>query len=194
MKYFLAFVLCVLFIFSSCHTPTVTRGSDDPNVDERAISTGIDRKDWKLSLAQILQKLKTFSFYAEAQASGKKTVAVADFINESSNHIQVEFLRQYAEEELLAMGCFRLVEESKRSMLMQTLVKQNLGSSIFDASTVAQQGRQLGVQYFLQGRVIGHKERGEGVVRTQYSVVLEFIDVSTAERFPMSGDVSKQLE
>lgn len=196
MKSFCQWILLIslLALLAACHTPSVSRGHGASELDEAAISTGIDMKDWRFAIRTLVNSMQTSPFYAQMGPEAK-TVAAADFLNESSSHIDTGFLREMLEEELLNSGRFRIVEEEKREKLLKTLQVQNAMSDFFDPSTVAEQGRQLGVQYFIQGKVLGNRERGEDVIRNQYLIVAEMVDVSTAEKvFKKTVPVTKQLE
>lgn len=188
-------LLGILVLLVGCHTPSVTRGTEDPSIDRRAISTGVDMADWRHAVAMQVQAMEKSPFFASARTGDKKTVVVSDFPNASASHIDTGFLREMMEEELMNMGYFRLLEDKKRGELLKTLTIQNQMTELFDASTVAEKGRQLGVQYFVQGQVLGSKERGHDVIRSQYLIVVEVVDVSTAEKvFKKTVPVSKQLE
>ncbi len=188
------FLFLVLVLLTACHTPQVTRGTEDPDIDRAAITTGIDMEDWRYTISEMLKSMKDYPFFAQARVGDRKTVAVSDFMNDSPSHIETGFLRELVEEEFMKFGCFRLLEEKKRGDLLKSLMNQQV-TDFFDSSTVAQMGRQLGVQYFVQGKVVGHKERGYDRIRTQYLVVIEVVDVSTAEKvFKKNVPVSKQLK
>lgn len=195
MRFFSLILIALLVaLVVGCHTPTVSRGHGASELDEAAVSTGIDMKDWRFAIHELVNSMKASPFYYQ-MGPDAKTVAASDFINDSSSHLDVGFLREMLEEEMINSGRFRLVEEAKREQLIKTLQFQNAATEFFDASTVAEKGRQLGVQYFIQGKVLGNRERGADVIRNQYLIVVEMVDVSTAEKvFKKTVPVTKQLE
>src|ERR1700736_2217897 len=75
-----------------CASKEYVRGADDPTIDRPAMSTGLDKDDIERSLQTLLNQMRAAPVMTEwrmrAGQNDKQIVAIAPFLNETSEHIE----------------------------------------------------------------------------------------------------------
>lgn len=175
------------------------RGADDPSVDREAMSTSLDKVDMERTLQTLLNQLRTSGVMDEwrdkaRDKSTKVNVAVAPFINETSEHIEPQLDAMLSETEtwLINANIVRVISQERQASIIRTV--EGTQRPAFDPSHVAQYGKQLGVEYFITGKIGSADERTEDSRRVQYFLFMQVIDVSTSEiRWQQKAYVTKAV-
>ncbi len=185
------------FLLWSCG-PSVVRGGDHPEVDEAALSTGLDKKDlMKLfnTNAESLLKSGAMKRWQSASREGKEpTVAIFPVKNETSEHIdsQLQALLSKFETQLVNSGYVTVISYERQKTLVKELKIQQ--SAAFDPGKAAQLGKQLGAQYFVTGKVYDSAEKSGSERRVQYFLFMQAVDVETgAIRWQNEANLTKAL-
>lgn len=162
--------------------PSYVRGSEAPGLDDRTMSTGIDRRDMEQLLHENLKALMS-SAVANGwnQTQSKPIVAIYPLSNETSEHIDSELRALLSDVEtfLVNANLVRVVSVERQPQMMAELDRQHGGG--FDPRQIAAYNRQLGAQYYLTGKVFAADERTEDARRVQYFMFMQLIDVETSE-------------
>jgi len=179
----------------ACSEPamTHTRSTEDPTIDEPAMSTGLDKKDLDLLYSRNISRLMESKFMSRATSQNKQ-IAILPFINETTEHIgpQLDSLLADLETTLVQDGRLAVVSAERRDEILREL-RQQQGVE-FDASRASQIGRQLGANYVLTGKVFDSAERTDDMRRTQYFFYVQVINVETGQvEFMNKTDHSKAL-
>jgi len=179
------FLACLggLALVAGC-TSTVVRGGEgtnNPDLDEAAMSVQLDREDINYLVADYLQKLEASRFWQSdvRAASGRPLVAIWPIQNSTSEHIDDQLLTLLSsiETALINTGDVRVVDRSTQDALIREIQAQQ--SSAFNPATAQRLGQQLGVQYFFTGKVTSINERLNKQRRVQYSLFLQVLEVET---------------
>jgi PBP1b-binding outer membrane lipoprotein LpoB len=172
----LAFALAAL----GCSKEYV-RGSQDPSVDNAAMSTGIDKDDIQRMLSENLNNLRNAPVMdLWRQHRAQDTVSIFPFQNETSEHIdsQLSVILSEAETWMVdAQVATMISRERQNQMIAEVEGHQN---AVFNPAHIAQYGRQLGVKYFITGKVGASDERTEDARRVQYFFYMQVIEVETS--------------
>ncbi|MCP4601542.1 MAG: penicillin-binding protein activator LpoB [Proteobacteria bacterium] len=165
--------------FISCG-PTYVRGSEMEELDDYAMSTGLDKRD----LEQLFdENIKSFMDSAIVQrwkaAPEPPIVSLFPIANETSEHVrdQLDALLSKMETKLINSGVATVVDHARQGELIAEVKKQQGGA--FDEAHSAQVGRQLGAKYFLTGKVHDSAERTDDERRVQYFLFMKVVDVET---------------
>jgi PBP1b-binding outer membrane lipoprotein LpoB len=176
-----AFVAFPLFV-AACASHEYVRGSDEPSVDNPAMSTGLDKEDIQRTLRDLLNQMRTAPIMDQWRNDrGQDTVAIAPFINETSEHIDPQLSAILSETEtwLVDGNVARVVSQDRQlDMIRQVEGAQH---PVFDARHIPQYGKQLGVKYYVTGKVGSSDERTDEARRVQYFIFMQVIDVETSE-------------
>lgn len=163
--------------------PTYVRGSEMPGLDDAAMSTGLDRRDLDQMLAENMASMTGSRWFTEAGMSSgpRPTVAVMPMENWTTEHVepQLAALIGMVETELVNSGRFSVVAQALRQQILEELMLQQ--GEAFDQSRAVRVGRQLGVNYFVTGRVVDNSERTATARRVQYFMFMQAISVETGE-------------
>jgi len=167
----------------SAPQPTYVRGSDLPGLDDPAMSTGLDRRDLEELLDDNMYSFFNSRFYAgvSTQRGEAPTAAIMPMENWTTEHIepQLHALIGMVETQLVESGNFRMIASELREQILEELNLQQ--GAEFDQARAASLGRQLGVHYFVTGRVIDNSERTANARRVQYFMFMQAISVETGE-------------
>jgi len=178
--------------------PSYVRGTEMKELDEYAMSTGLDRRDldqlfetnWaSLSEAGIMGRWR-----AAADAGKVPTVAVFPFANETTEHIdaQLDALLSKVETRLVNSGVLDVISRERQKALVEELRVQS--SAAFDPARAGQLGRQVGAHYFVTGKVYDSAERTGGERRVQYFMFMQVVEVETGGiRWQNEAELSKGL-
>ena len=161
--------------------PTYVRGSDDPSIDNAAMSTGLDKDDIQRMLKENLDKLRVAPIMDQwRQDHAQDTVAIFPFENGTDQHIDsmLDATLSEAETWLVDSNTVVVVDHSRQHAMIAEVEGQQ--HPVFNPAHVAQYGRQLGVKYFLTGKVSTADERTDDARRVQYMFYLQVIEVATS--------------
>lgn len=171
-------------------------GTENPNLDQGAMSTTLDRKDLQDLLATSLEKLYASPFWAQVSSfPAPVVVAIWPFKNETSEHIddQLNTLLGDLETELVNSGVVQVVSRERQAeMASEVAVQQN--RSIYDVNFAAQISRQIGAKYFITGKVGSVDEFFNRERRVQYTLFIQVIEVETSlVRFQYKAERTKAI-
>jgi PBP1b-binding outer membrane lipoprotein LpoB len=157
------------------------RGSQDPSVDNAAMSTGIDKDDIQRMLSENLNNLRNAPMMNQWRADrAQDTVAVFPFQNETSEHVdsQLSVILSEAETWLVDAQVVTVISRERQNQMIAEV--EGHRNAVFNPGHVAQYGRQLGVKYFITGKVGASDERTEDARRVQYFFYMQVIEVETS--------------
>lgn len=177
--------LLALASTAGCVKKEYVRGSDEPSIDSAAMSTSLDKEDIRQTLQKLLNRLRASpvmgEWRAKAGQNDRQIVAIAPFMNETSEHIEPQLASALGETEtwLVNGGVVRVVSQERQSeMIRQVEGEQH---PIFDPTHIPQYGKQLGVKFYVTGKVGASDERTEDSRRVQYFIFMQVIEVETSE-------------
>lgn len=198
MNHFTRLAALALALNIAACGPSYVRGSENPELDEYAMSTGIDKKDLEKLFdenAESLMKSAAMSRWKDLARSGKEAkVAIFRVKNETSEHIdsQLQALLSKFETKLVNSGEVTVVSREQQDMLIEELRKQQ--GAAFDPNNTASLGRQLGAQFLLTGKVYDSAEKTGDEKRTQYFLFMQVVEVETgAVRWQNEANLTKGL-
>ncbi len=177
-----AAALAGIVLLSACGGGAkAVRGSDVQGLDDAAMSTGLDRRDLELMLHENMESLQNSALVKRWEGEDRPAVAVLSMRNDTSEHIDsvLQALITDVETQLVNAGHVRVVSRDSQPEMIKEVEKQQ--SDAFDASTVARLGNQVGVRYFVTGRVYSADERQSGERRVQYFLFMRVLDVQTGD-------------
>jgi uncharacterized protein (TIGR02722 family) len=157
------------------------RGSDVAGLDDEAMGTGLDRRDLQQMLHENMESLQNSALVKRWEGENRPSVAVLQMRNDTSEHIDsvLQALITEVETSLVNAGHVRVISRDSQPEMIAEVEKQQ--SDAFDASTVARLGNQVGVRYFVTGRVYNADERQSGERRVQYFLFMRVLDVETGD-------------
>ncbi|MGD0527454.1 MAG: penicillin-binding protein activator LpoB [Polyangiaceae bacterium] len=181
-----------------CASREVVRGADDPTVDAPAMSTSLDKDDIQRTLMTLLNQLRDSPVMTEwrvkAGAGDRQTVAIAPFFNETTEHIdpQLDSMLSETETWLVNSGIAHVISHERQ----EDIIRQVEGAQrpVFDPRHIPQYGKQMGVKYFITGKVGASDERTADARRVQYFIFMQVIDSETSEiRWQQRAYVTKAI-
>jgi penicillin-binding protein activator len=174
-----ALILAALTVGCGGPQPTYVRGSEVRGLDEPAMGLGLDMRDLEQLMGENMASMTSSYWFQTTGVAPPATVAVLPMRNETSEHIdgQLEALLGMVETELVHSGRFTVVSHALREDIIDEMRLQQ--GAEFDPSLAVQIGRQLGVRYFITGRVYDSAERAVDMRRVQYFMFMQVIDVET---------------
>jgi uncharacterized protein (TIGR02722 family) len=190
--------LLAALVVAGCGGPAYVRGKDNPEIDEYAMSTGLDKKDLEDLFDQNSKSLLdsgAMKRWKNASRDGKEeTVAIFQVKNETSEHIdsQLDALLSKFETQLVNSGYVTVISHERQRALVEELKLQQ--SAAFDPDKAAQLGRQLGAKYFVTGKVYDSAEKTGDERRVQYFLFMQAIETETgAIRWQNEANLTKGL-
>jgi hypothetical protein len=194
----LVVVTAVSLPAAGCGKREYVRGADDPSVDRPAMSTGLDKDDIERSLQTLLNQLRVAPVMTEWRAKAgqgdAQTVSIAPFINETSEHIdsQLDAMLSETETWLVDSHVARVVSQERQAEMIRQV--EGAQHPVFDPRHIPQYGKQLGVKFFITGKVGASDERTEDARRVQYFIFMQVIDTETSEiRWQQKAYVTKAI-
>lgn len=193
-------LLAVVFAVgaSGCANREYVRGSDDPSIDQPAMSTGLDKDDIERTLQKLLNELREAPIMLEwrtkAAQSDRQTVAIAPFFNETTEHIDSQLDAMLGETEtwLVNSQIVRVVSQERQSEMIRQVEGDR--HPVFDPAHIPQYGKQLGVKFYVTGKVGAADERTRSARRVQYFLFMQVIDTETSEiRWQQKAYITKAL-
>ena len=155
----------VLAVWSLGCGPTYVRDTDVEDLDEDAMSTGLDRSDLDRLFGENLESLFGSALaraWKQAPGDQMPTVAIEPFLNETSEHIdsQLEALLSKLETQLINGGDVAVLEDPAQAQFLIT-------GKAYDSAEKTDDARR--VQYFLFMKVV---DTNSGAVRWQNEAAL----------------------
>jgi hypothetical protein len=197
-------VLSVLALFGALAStgcgPKAARGgegTDNPNMDQPALSTQLDLVDIQDLVAKNLNAMTTSGWWGKdvQAAADAPVVAIWPIMNASSEHIDDQMLALLSEIEttLVNSGAVKVVSRERQHEMAEEVGVQ--AGAAFDPATAAKVGRQVGAKYYITGKVTSTDERLSDTRRVQYSLFLQVIEVETSMiAFQFTSKRSKAVE
>ena len=124
----------------------------------------------------------------------RQTVAVSPFINETTEHIdpQLDTMLSDTEGWLVNSQVARVVSQERQAEMIRQV--EGAQHPVFDPRHIPQYGKQLGVKFFIKGKVGASDERADDARRVQYFIFMQVIDAETSEiRWQQKAYVTKAL-
>lgn len=181
-----------------CGHPQYVRGSDEPGIDSPAMSTGLDKDDIERTLQSLLNQMRAAPIMDEwrthAGQNDKQTVAIAPFMNETSEHIdsQLDVMLSETETWLVNAGIARVISRERQNDMIREV--EGAQHPVFDPRHIPQYGKQLGVKFYITGKVGAADERTEDARRVQYFIFMQVIDTETSEiRWQQKAYITKAV-
>lgn len=171
----------LLFPVTGCSDLVYARGADMPGLDDPAMSTGMDRRDMEQLLHENMKHLvssplaKTWDDEKE-----KSTLAIFPMANETSEHIdsQLQALLSDAESFMVNSELVKVVSRERQNRMIKEVEREH--NPHFDPAYVNDDGRQLGVEYYMTGKVYDSDERVGEQRRVQYFMNMQIIETATS--------------
>jgi hypothetical protein len=183
---------------TGCASHEYVRGSDDPSIDRAAMSTGLDKDDIERALQTLLNQLRDAPVMTEwrvkAGQGDRQTVSVAPFINDTSEHVDSQLNAMLSETEgwLVNSQVTRVVSQERQAETIRQV--EGAQHPVFDPQHIPQYGKQLGVKFFITGKVGASDERTDDARRVQYFLFMQVIDAETSEiRWQQKAYVTKAV-
>jgi len=178
--------------------PKAVRGGDgteNPGLDDAAMSTGLDRVDLQDLMKKNMAALTTSPIWNNwKQAATPPVVAIWPIKNDTSEHLDDQMLTLLSdmETELINTGVVAVVSRERQQELMAEANMQQ--GQDFNPAMAAQIGRQIGAQYFLTGKLQAVDERQKGERRVQYSLFMQVLEVENSLiRFQTKSERTKAI-
>ena len=170
-------------------------GTENPNLDQGAMSTTLDRRDLQELMQTNMAKMMESPWWAQMSGTPGQIVAIWPIKNETSEHIddQLNTLLGDIETELVNSGVVSVVSRERQAeMANEVAVQQN--RSIYDPAFANQISRQLGARFYITGKVGSVDEFFNKERRVQYTLFLQVIEVETSlTRFQYKSERSKAI-
>lgn len=181
-----------------CGGKEYVRGADDPSIDNPAMSTGLDKDDIERTLQTLLNQMRAAPIMDEwriqAGQNNRQTVAIAPFMNETSEHIdsQLDVMLSETETWLVNAGIVRVISRERQNDMIREV--EGAQHPVFDPNHIPQYGKQLGVKYYVTGKVGASDERTSDARRVQYFIFMQVIDTETSEiRWQQKAFITKAV-
>lgn len=157
-------------------------GTDNPNLDNAAMSTTLDRVDIEDLVSKNLNAMMGSPWWArDVQGAGEPPiVAIWPIKNATSEHIDDQMLQLLSsiETTFVNSGAVSVVSRERQAEMAAEVGVQN--TAAFDPATAAQLGKQLGAKYYVTGKLTSTDERIKKERRLQYTLFLQVIEVETS--------------
>lgn len=177
----LAFAVAALSVSTMGCGKEYVRGSNDPTIDNPAMSTGLDKEDIQKMLSENLNHLRNSPVMEVWRGNrGKDTVAIFPFQNATSEHIDSQLGAALSETEtwMVESGVVTVISrERQREMIAEVEGQQN---AVFNPANVTKYGRQMGAKYIITGKAQAAAERTDDARRVQYFLFMQVVEVETS--------------
>jgi len=175
-------LLSAVLILSGCGGTKFQRGSDDPTLDEKAMSRKLDLKDVDLALDKLMKKFESHPFMGRVKqsvaAGGERPgISVDIILNETDQRIDTNVLLESFRTKIIGFGIYKVVSYDNTMKFKNLLKEQN--SDWYNGATVPNAGNLCGFRYIIGGKLLGGTERTSDEARTQYRLVLMALDIET---------------
>lgn len=170
-------------------------GTENPDLDEGAMGTGLDRRDLNDLMHKNIGDLLNSPLWGQwRQRPEPPIVAIWPIKNDTSEHIgdQLHTLLSDIETELINTGVVAVVSRERQAELIGESHLQQ--SADFNPALAVQLGQQIGAQYFVTGKVQAVDERFKKERRVQYTLFMQVLEVETSlVRFQTKSERSKAI-
>lgn len=179
-----ALALAPLLVAGAACKPKAIRGgegTENPDFDEGAMSTGLDRKDLQDLMKKNMGSLVGSPLWGQwRSAAAPPVVAIWPIKNDTSEHLDDQMLTLLSdmETELINSGVVSVVSRERQAEMMAEAGMQQ--GADFDPAMAGQIGKQIGAQYFLTGKLQSVDERINKERRVQYTLFMQVIEVETS--------------
>lgn len=178
-----ALVLTSLLSFPvmGCSDLVYARGADTPGLDDPAMSTGMDQRDMEKLLHENMTHLMASKIAKTWDANDDKpTLAIFPMANETSEHIdsQLQALLSDAETTMVNSQLVTVVSRERQNRMIKEVEREH--NPNFDPAHINEYGRQLGVKYYMTGKVYDSDERVGDERRVQYFMSMQLIETATS--------------
>jgi uncharacterized protein (TIGR02722 family) len=197
-KLLLALALVPVSLSAAGCKPKAVRGgpgTENPNLDQGAMSTTLDRRDLQELMQTNMAKMMESPWWAQMSGTPGQIVAIWPIKNETSEHIddQLNTLLADLETELVNSGVVSVVSRERQAeMANEVAVQQN--RSIYDPAFANQISKQLGAKFYITGKVGSVDEFFNKERRVQYTLFMQVIEVETSlVRFQYKSERSKAI-
>jgi uncharacterized protein (TIGR02722 family) len=181
-------------LLTQCGGPKAVRGQDVAGLDDKAMSTGLDKRDLEKMLHENMEAMQSSAVVRRWEQESRPAVSVIPLRNETSEHIDssLDALLGDIETTLVNAGHVRVISMEEQPKLVEEIKRQYAGA--FDPAQVAKWGKQVGARYIVTGKVYSADERQDGERRVQYFLFIQVLDVETGEvLFQRKTSVTKAL-
>ncbi len=194
----LAFFLAAFAVALPACKPKAIRGgegTENPDLDDAAMSTGLDRTDLNDLMKKNMTALMTSPLWGQFRSAGKQpVVAIWPIKNDTTEHLDDQMLTLLSdmETELINSGIVAVVTRERQSeMIAEANIQQ---TPDFNPALAAQIGRQVGAQYFVTGKLQAVDERINKERRVQYTLFMQVVEVETSiVKFQTKSERSKAI-
>ena len=191
----LAVALCAVSVGCKPKAIRGGEGTENPNLDNAAMSTGLDKVDLQDLMKKNLANLQGAPIWQQWRTAGKQPViAIWPIKNDTTEHLDDQMLTLLSdiETELLNSNVVAVVSRERQA---ETIREANLQQTAdFNPAMAAQIGQQIGAQYFITGKLQAVDERINKERRVQYTLFLQVIEVETSlVRFQTKSERSKAI-
>lgn len=183
-KRLLTVAVIVLIICSLGCTQRAMRGgegTENPNMDQAAMSTTLDKADIDYLVSRNLDGLYESRFWKNEVGVATKPpiMAIWPIHNATSEHLEDQMLTLLSaiETSLVNSGEVQIVAKERQAALAREIGVQQ--GAIYDPTHAAQLGRQLGARYFVTGKLTSVDERIQKTRRLQYSLFVQILEIET---------------
>jgi penicillin-binding protein activator len=178
--------------------PKAVRGGDgtnNPNLDQGAMSTTLDRKDLEYLMDRNMQALMSSPVWNQWKATGQQpVVAIWPVKNDTTEHLDPQMLTLLSDMEtsLINSGVVAVVSRERQAEMIQEAQLQNTAD--FNPAQAATLGQQLGAKYFITGKLQAVDERINRERRVQYTLFMQVLETETSlVRFQTKSERSKAI-
>lgn len=182
---------------SACQPKAVRGGpgTENPNLDQGAMGTGLDRADLDYLMRENMTKLFASPLWASWKSGGQPpVVAIWPIKNDTSEHLgdQLLTLLSDMETELINSGTVSVVSRERQAEMVQEVGVQQ--SDYFDPAKAAMIGKQIGAEFYVTGKIQAVDERVKKERRVQYTLFMQVIEVETSMvKFQVKSERTKAL-
>lgn len=200
IKHVLYAVLFAALSTSLACAPRVTRGGEgtgNRQMDAAAMSTGLDKADIDYLVSRNLDGLFESRFWKnDIEANTDQPIfAIWPIENATTEHIDDQMLQLLSsiETSLINSGEVQVVAKSRQSALAREIGVQQ--GDIYDPTSAARIGKQLGAKFFVTGKLTAVDERLQNTRRIQYALFLQVLEIETGlVKFQFETARSKALQ
>jgi len=193
-------ILAVLLSGSLACAPRAMRGgegTENPGMDQAAMSTQLDRKDLDYLTYKNLDALYASRFWTGTVETASKppVLAIWPIENATTEHLDDQMLTLLSsmETSLINSGDVSVVARDSQNALIREIGVQQ--GAAYDPRTAARVGRQLGARYFLTGKLTSVDERLQKTRRVQYTLFIQVLEIETGlVKFQNEASRSKALK
>lgn len=172
----------VLPLLGGCKPKAIRggEGTENPDLDDGAMSTGLDRKDLNDLMKKNMASLMASPLWAQWRTAQQPVVAIWPIKNDTTEHLDDQMLTLLSdmETELINSGTVAVVSRERQAEMMAEANLQQ--GADFNPALAAQIGKQIGAQFFITGKLQAVDERINKERRVQYTLFMQVIEVETS--------------